>query len=108
MLGRLEDDFEVDLDELPLRKDREQLRTLYRELARQEVEAERGRIRAFAETFLPGEAGRLEDPLDPSGDDEGFGRRRRLLARWRARCYRAAAGLHAGGVAVLLGAHLAG
>lgn len=108
VLERLEDDFDVDPDELPLRKDRDQLRVLYRELARQEVEAERGRIRAFAGTFLPGGAEALGDPLDPSGEDGGFGRRRRLLARWRARCYRAVAGLYAGGVAVLLGAHLMG
>lgn len=108
MLERLEDDFEVDLDELPLRKDRDQLRTLYRELARQEVEAERSRVRTFAETFLPGGSTELGDPLDPSGEDGGFGRRRRRLEGWRTRCYRAVAGLYAGGVAVLLGAHLLG
>jgi hypothetical protein len=108
VLERLEDDFEVDLDELPLKKDREQLRTLYRELGRQEVEAERSRLRAFAETFVPGGSTELEDPLDSSGEDGGFGRRRRRLERWRARCQNAMAGLYAGGVLVLVGAYLVG
>lgn len=108
LLERLRDDFELDLDELPLQKQPDQLRTLYRELAQQRVQAERARVRELADAFADGVADDAESPLESSGEEAGFGRRRRRLERWRRLAYRGTVLSYLGGVLVLVGSYLVG